>query len=135
MESQDLEKQVEELLAAPPTFEQTANFEQLLPRGIFGKDMLIGSAGTALSVNVGNIVGKYLPLGQLPAGTSSILAGILMQKFMGNNASLKKFSEGVIQGGMATALSTFIPMLPSFSQEKKVEHTEELNPIVEGVMW
>jgi hypothetical protein len=134
MESQDLEKQVEELLAAPPTFEQTANFEQSL-KSIFGKEMLLSSAGTALSVNVGNIVGNYLPIGQLPAGTSSILAGILMQKFMGNNASLKKFSEGVIQGGMATVLSTFTTMLPSFSQEKKVEHTEELNPIVEGVMW
>ena len=96
MESHDLEKQVESLLATPQ-FEQP-QFEQLIPKGILGKDMLIGSAGTALSVQVGNIVGKFLPLGQLPVGTSSILAGILLQKFGGNSSMLKKLSEGIIQG-------------------------------------
>ena len=79
MESTDLEKQVNDLLK----FEQP-EFEQILPKGILGKDMLIGSAGTALSVQMGNIVGKFLPLGQLPSGTSSILAGILLQKVGGN---------------------------------------------------
>jgi len=136
MESQDLEKQVEELLAAPK-FEQSPEFEQLLPKGILGKDMLIGSAGTALSVQMGNIVGKFLPIGNLPSGTSSILAGILLQKFMGSNSNIKKLSEGIIQGGIATAMTPFTSgLIPQqFSQEKKVEHTEELNPIVEGVMW
>jgi hypothetical protein len=133
MESHDLEKQVESLLATPQ-FEQP-QFEQLLPRGIFGKDMLIGSAGTALSVQIGNIVGKFLPIGQLPVGTSSIIAGILLQKFGGNSSMLKKLSEGIIQGGIATAMTPFTSgLIPSFNQEVK-EVAQELNPLVKGVMW
>jgi len=56
---------------------------------------------------------------------------------MGSNANIKKLSEGIIQGGIATAMTPFTSgLIPQqFSQEKKVEHTEELNPIVEGVMW
>ena len=133
MQSTDLEKQVNDLLNTPK-FEQP-DFEQLLPKGILGKDMLIGSAGTALSVQMGNIVGKFLPLGQLPRGTASILAGILMQKFGGSSGMLKKLSEGIIQGGIATAMTPFVSgLIPTFNQEVK-ETTEELNPIMKGVMW
>jgi hypothetical protein len=134
MESTDLEKQVNDLLTTK--FEQP-EFEQLLPRGILGKDMLIGSAGTALSVQMGNIVGKFLPLGQLPSGTASILAGILLQKF-GGSGMLKKLSEGIIQGGIATAMTPFVSgLIPAqFSQEVKTEEVQkELNPLVNGVMW
>jgi len=137
MQSTDLEKQVNDLLTTK--FEQpNPEFEQLLPKGILGKDMLIGSAGTALSVQMGNVVGKFLPLGQLPSGTASILAGILLQKFMGGNANLKKLSEGIIQGGIATAMTPFVSgLVPAqFSQEVKTEKVqEELNPMVKGVMW
>ena len=136
MESTDLEKQVNDLLK----FEQPdVQFEQILPKGILGKDMLIGSAGTALAVQMGNIVGKFLPLGQLPSGTSSILAGILLQKVGGKNANLKKLSEGVIQGGIATALTPFVSgLVPAqFQQvEKQVEVQQEtINPTMQGVMW
>jgi hypothetical protein len=134
MQSTDLEKQVNDLLNTPK-FEQP-EFEQLLPKGIFGKDMIIGSAGTALSVQMGNIVGKFLPLGQLPSGTASILAGILLQKF-GGSGMLKKLSEGIIQGGIATAMTPFVSgLIPQqFSQEVKTEKVEEINPIMKGVMW
>ena len=133
MQSTDLEKQVNDLLNTPK-FEQP-EFEQLLPKGILGKDMLIGSAGTALSVQMGNIVGKFLPLGQLPSGTASILAGILMQKFGGSSGTLKKLSEGIIQGGIATAMTPFVSgLIPTFNQEVK-EQEQELNPIMKGVMW
>ena len=135
MNSLSLEKQVNDLLNTPK-FEQP-EFEQLLPKGILGKDMLIGSAGTALSVQVGNIVGKFLPLGQLPSGTSSILAGILMQKFGGNSSMLKKLSEGIIQGGIANAMTPFVSgLIPAqFSQEVKTVVEEEINPKMNGVMW
>ena len=136
MESTDLEKQVNDLLK----FEQPdVQFEQILPKGILGKDMLIGSAGTALAVQMGNIIGKFLPIGQLPSGTSSILAGILLQKVGGKNANLKKLSEGVIQGGIATALTPFVSgLVPAqFQQvEKQVEVQQEtINPTMQGVMW
>ena len=136
MQSTDLEKQVNDLLTTTK-FEQP-EFEQLLPKGIFGKDMILGSAGTALSVQMGNIVGKFLPLGQLPSGTASILAGVLLQKFMGGNANVKKISEGIIQGGFAIAMTPFVSgLIPAqFSQEVKTETTqEELNPLLKGVMW
>ena len=136
MESTDLEKQVNDLLNTK--FEQP-EFEQILPKGLLGKDMLIGSAGTALAVQMGNIVGKFLPIGQLPSGTSSILAGILLQKVGGKNANLKKLSEGVIQGGIATALTPFVSgLVPAqFQQvEKQVEVQQEtINPTMKGVMW
>ena len=136
MESTDLEKQVNDLLK----FEQPdVQFEQILPKGILGKDMLIGSAGTALAVQMGNIVGKFLPIGQLPSGTSSILAGILLQKVGGKSGNLKKLSEGIIQGGIATAMTPFVSgLIPAqFQQvEKQVETaTETINPTMKGVMW
>ena len=136
MDSLSLEKQVNDLLTTKfeqPEFEQGLNL-----KGIFGKDMLIGSAGTALSVQIGNIVGKFLPIGQLPTGTSSILAGILMQKFGGNSSMLKKLSEGIIQGGIATAMTPFTSgLIPAqFSQEvKEVVQEAEINPLTKGVMW
>ena len=134
MESIDLEKQVETLLATPQ-FEQP-EFEQNLLKDVFSKSMLVSSAGTALSVQLGNIVGRFLPIGQLPVGTSSILAGILMQKFGGSNRLLKDLSLGIIQGGIATAMTPFTSgLIPSsFNQEVK-ETTEELNPMMKGVMW
>ena len=116
MESIELEKQVETLLATPE-FAQP-EFEQNLLKDIFSKSMLVSSAGTALSVQLGNIVGRFLPIGQLPTGTASILA------------------LGIIQGGIATAMTPFTSgLIPAFSQEVKTETTEELNPLLKGVMW
>ena len=132
MESIDLEKQVNDLLNTK--FEQP-EFEQILPKGILGKDMLIGSAGTALAVQMGNIVGKFLPLGQLPSGTSSILAGILLQKVGGKSGNLKKLSEGIIQGGIATAMTPFVSgLIPAQFQQVEAEQ-ETINPTIKGVMW
>jgi hypothetical protein len=136
MDSLSLEKQVNDLLTTKfeqPSFEQGLNL-----KGVFDKNMLIGSAGTALSVQIGNIVGRFLPIGQLPTGTSSILAGILMQKFGGNSSMLKSLSTGIIQGGIATAMTPFVSgLIPAqFSQEvKEVVQQEELNPLTKGVMW
>jgi hypothetical protein len=134
MESIDLEKQVETLLATPQ-FEQP-QFEQNLLKDVFSKSMLVSAVGTSLSVQLGNAVGRFLPIGQLPVGTSSILAGILMQKFGGSNKLLKDLSLGIIQGGIATAMTPFTSgLIPSsFNQEVK-ETTEELNPMMKGVMW
>ena len=42
--------------------------------------MLVSSAGTAISVQLGNIVGKYVPIGVAPTGTMAILAGVLLTK-------------------------------------------------------
>jgi hypothetical protein len=136
MDSLSLEKEVNALLETKfeqPQFEQGLNL-----KGVFDKNMLIGSAGTALSVQIGNIVGRFLPIGQLPTGTSSILAGILMQKFGGNSSMLKSLSTGIIQGGIATAMTPFVSgLIPAqFSQEvKEVVQQEELNPLTKGVMW
>jgi hypothetical protein len=134
MESIDLEKQVETLLATPQ-FEQP-QFEQNLLKDVFSKSMLVSAAGTALSVQLGNLVGKYIPFGSAPTGTMAILAGVLMQKFGGKNDIIKNLSLGVIQGGIATAITPFTTgLIPSsFNQEVK-ETTEELNPMMKGVMW
>jgi len=138
MESTELEKQVENILATPQ-FEQPA-FDQSMSgtiKNIFSKEMLVSSAGTAISVQLGNIVGKYVPIGVAPTGTMAILAGVLLQKFGGSNSMLKNLSLGVIQGGIAQAMTPFTSgLIPqSFSQEVKAEKTEELNPMVKGVMW
>jgi hypothetical protein len=138
MESIELEKQVESLLATPQ-FEQPV-FDQSMSgtiKNIFSKEMLVSSAGTAISVQLGNIVGKYIPIGVAPTGTMAILAGVLLQKFGGSNSMLKNLSLGVIQGGIAQAMTPFTSgLIPqSFSQEVKAEKTEELNPMVKGVMW
>ena len=138
MESIELEKQVESLLATPQ-FEQPA-FDQSMSgtiKNIFSKEMLVSSAGTAISVQLGNIVGKYIPIGVAPTGTMAILAGVLLQKFGGSNSMLKNLSLGVIQGGIAQAMTPFTSgLIPQqFSQEVKTEKTEELNPMVKGVMW
>ena len=48
---------------------------------------------------------------------------------------LKKLSEGIIQGGIATAMTPFTSgLIPNFNQEVK-EVAQELNPLVKGVMW
>ena len=138
MESIELEKQVESLLATPQ-FEQP-EFDQSISstvKSIFSKEMLVSSAGTALSVQLGNIVGKYIPFGGAPTGTMAILAGVLLQKFGGGNDLIKNLSLGVIQGGIATAMTPFTTgLIPQqFSQELKTEKAEELNPLVKGVMW
>ena len=138
MESTELEKQVENILATPQ-FEQPA-FDQSMSgtiKNIISKEMLVSSAGTAISVQLGNIVGKYVPIGVAPTGTMAILAGVLLQKFGGSNNMLKNLSLGVIQGGIAQAMTPFTSgLIPqSFSQEVKAEKTEELNPMVKGVMW
>ena len=131
MNSLELEKQVDDLLK----FEQP-QFEQLNLKGLFSKDMLIGAAGAALSVQLGNIVGRFLPIGQLPSGTSSILAGVMLNKFGGNSSTIKSLSTGIIQGGIAIAMTPFVSgLIPSqFMQQVKVEH-EAINPQFAGVMW
>jgi hypothetical protein len=134
MESIDLEKQVETLLATPQ-FEQP-QFEQSLLKDVFSKSMLVSAAGTALSVNIGTALGNILPIAALPTGATSVLAGVLMQKFGGNNKLLKDLALGIIQGGIAMAITPLTNKLtiPSFSQKVK-ETTEELNPMLKGVMW
>ena len=81
MESTELEKQVETLLATPQ-FEQP-EFDQSISstvKDIFSKSMLVSSAGTALSVQLGNVVGKYIPIGMPIAGAGAIVAGVLLSK-------------------------------------------------------
>ena len=138
MDSLSLEKQVNDLLTTK--FEQP-EFEQSIPAGIksiFKKEMLVSAAGTALSVQIGNIVSNVLPLPMaLPVGSSSILAGVLMQKF-GGKGLLNDLSLGIIQGGMASALTPFVnKIIPAqFSQEvKQVVQEAEINPLTKGVMW
>ena len=134
MESIELEKQVETLLATPQ-FAQP-EFEMPLLKEVFSKSMLVSAAGTALSVQLGNVVGRFLPIAMLPTGSASILAGILMVKLGGSNKLLKDLSLGIIQGGIATAMTPFTSgLIPAFSQEVKTETTEELNPLLKGVMW
>jgi len=135
MESTDLEKQVNDLLTTP-SFEQPA-FEQSMLKDVFSKNMLVSSAGTALSVNIGAALGNVLPIAALPTGVTSILAGLVLQKFGGSNKMLKDLGMGVIQGGMATAMLPLTDKLTmsGFSQERKEVSTEELNPMVKGVMW
>ena len=131
MDSVELETKVNELLNsesfAQPEFEQSLG-------SIFSKDNLAMAVGTSASVQIGNIVGNMIPIGQLPAGTSAILAGVLGKKFMGKGIIGKVF-DGVIQGGIATALTpitnSLTGMLPSYGQEVK----EEVKPKFEGVMW
>lgn len=128
MDSVELETKVNELLNsesfAQPEFEQSLG-------SIFSKDNLAMAVGTSASVQIGNLVGKFVPIGQLPAGTSAILAGVLGKKFMGKGIIGKMF-DGVIQGGIATAITPFTSgLIPSMAQEVK----EEVKPKFEGVMW
>ena len=59
-----------------------------------------------------------------------------MQKFGGNSPMLKNLSLGIIQGGIATAMTPFTSgLIPQFSQERKEVATEEINPMIKGVMW
>ena len=140
MESIELEKQVEQLLETPK-FEQL-DFEQGIGAGlkeVFSKGMLISALGTSLSVNVGTAIGNVLPLGAAPVGVSSILGGIVLNKIGGKNPMVKNLALGIIQGGMATALTPISSMIggmiPQFNQKAKEETTQELNPLVKGVMW
>ena len=136
MESIELEKQVESLLATPQ-FEQP-EFEQSVLKEIFNKNMIVSSAGTALSVQLGDLVGKYIPFGGAPTGTMAILAGVLLNKLGGKNNNVKNLSLGVIQGGIAAAMIPFTTgLIPQqFQQKQKTETTqEELNPLLKGVMW
>ena len=50
---------------------------------------------------------------------------------------IKDLSLGIIQGGIANAMTPFTSgLIPQqFSQERKEVATEELNPMVKGVMW
>ena len=139
MESIELEKQVEQLLETPK-FEQL-DFEQGIGAGlkeVFSKQMLISALGTSLSVNVGTAIGNVLPLGAAPVGVSSILGGIVLNKIGGKNPMVKNLALGIIQGGMAIALTPIADMVTGmspFSQKLKEEPTQELNPLVKGVMW
>ena len=140
MESIELEKQVEQLLETPK-FEQL-DFEQSIGatlKEVFSKNMLVSALGTSLSVNVGSAVQSVIPFGAAPVGVSSILGGIVLHKVGGKNPMIKNLALGIIQGGMATALTPISSMvggmIPQFNQKLKEEPTQELNPLVKGVMW
>ena len=141
MESIELEKQVEQLLETPK-FEQL-DFEQGIGaslKEVFRREMLVSALGTSLSVNVGSAVQSVIPLGAAPVGVSSILGGIVLHKVGGKNPMIKNLALGIIQGGMATALTPISSMvggmIPQFNQKLKEETiTQELNPLVKGVMW
>jgi len=140
MESIELEKQVEQLLETPK-FEQL-DFEQNISatlKEVFSKNMLVSALGTSLSVNVGSAVQSVIPLGAAPVGVSSIVGGVLLHKIGGKNPMIKNLALGIIQGGMATALTPISSMvggmIPQFNQKLKEEPTQELNPLVKGVMW
>ena len=142
MESIELEKQVEQLLETPK-FEQL-DFEQDIFKGalkeVFNKEMLVSAAGTAISVNLGAALQGAIPLGAAPVGVSSIVGGVLLHKIGGKNPMIKNLALGIIQGGMATALTPISSMvggmIPQFNQKLKEETiTQELNPLVKGVMW
>jgi hypothetical protein len=142
MESIELEKQVEQLLETPK-FEQL-DFEQSIGaslKEVFSKNMLVSALGTSLSVNVGSAVQSVIPLGAAPVGVSSIIGGVILHKLIGKmgNGAGKNLALGIIQGGMATALTPISSMvggmIPQFNQKLKEEPTQELNPLVKGVMW
>ena len=142
MESIELEKQVEQLLETPK-FEQL-DFEQgvgSILKEVFSKNMLVSALGTSLSVNVGTAVANVLPmgLGASPLGVSSIIGGVVLHQVGKKNPLVKNLALGIIQGGMAVALTPISSMIggviPQFSQKLKEEPTQELNPLVKGVMW
>jgi len=140
MESIELEKQVEQLLETPK-FEQL-DFEQGIGaslKEVFSKNMLVSALGTSLSVNVGSAVQSVIPLGAAPVGVSSVVGGVLLHKIGGRNPMIKNLALGIIQGGIATALTPISSMIggmiPQFNQKLKEEPTQELNPLVKGVMW
>ena len=140
MESIELEKQVEQLLETPK-FEQL-DFEQgvgSILKEVFSKNMLVSALGTSLSVNVGSAVQNVIPLGAAPLGVSSIVGGVILHQVGKKNTMIKNLALGIIQGGMAVALTPISSMIggviPQFSQKAKEETTQELNPLVKGVMW
>ena len=140
MESIELEKQVEQLLETPK-FEQL-DFEQgvgSILKEVFSKNMLVSALGTSLSVNVGSAVQNVIPLGAAPLGVSSIVGGVILHQVGKKNTMIKNLALGIIQGGMAVALTPISSMIggviPQFSQKLKEEPTQELNPLVKGVMW
>ena len=140
MESIELEKQVEQLLETPK-FEQL-DFEQgmgSILKEVFSKNMLVSALGTSLSVNVGSAVQSVIPLGAAPLGVSSIVGGVILHQVGKKNIMIKNLALGIIQGGMATALTPISSMvggmIPQFNQKLKEETTQELNPLVKGVMW
>ena len=140
MDSSSLEKQVEELLSTPKFEQVIPEFEMKLPnfKGLLGKDMVIGSLGTAMVGTVTGIVDNVTKgaLAGLPVGSAAIIGGVVIKKFMGKNPLVSKLGEGIIQGGLATLMIPFVNKIaiPSFSQEVK-EEAQELNPLVKGVMW
>ena len=140
MESIELEKQVEQLLETPK-FEQL-DFEQGIQgilKEVFSKNMLVSALGTSLSVNVGTAVQSVIPLGAAPLGVSSIVGGVILHQVGKKNIMIKNLALGIIQGGMAVALTPISSMIggmiPQFNQKLKEETTQELNPLVKGVMW
>ena len=140
MESIELEKQVEQLLETPK-FEQL-DFEQgvgSILKEVFSKNMLVSALGTSLSVNVGSAVQNVIPLGAAPLGVSSIVGGVILHQVGKKNLLVKNLALGIIQGGMAVAMTPVASMIggviPQFSQKLKEEPTQELNPLVKGVMW
>ena len=146
MESIELEKQVEQLLETPK-FEQL-DFEQgvgSILKEVFSKNMLVSALGTSLSVTVGSAVSNVLPmgLGATPLGVSSVIGGVILhqvgKRMGGSNVLIKDLALGIIQGGMAVAMTPVASMIggviPQFNQKLKEEPTQELNPLEKGVMW
>jgi|TARA_R110002110_G_scaffold2447_1_gene11328 hypothetical protein len=140
MESQDLEKQVESILNAPE-FAQEANFEMPLGLGkLLSKDMIVGAVGIAAAPVVTGYVDQITGgrLSGLPVGSSSIIGGLIIKKLVKKDLG-QKFATGLMQGGLATLLTPIVSQvssrMPGFAQEEKANVTQELNPLVKGVMW
>lgn len=92
--------------------ENSSEYEQSLKsttRKIFGKDMLVRAFGVANASAVAGLL--PIKLGGLGvAGVSTILVGVLGQKFIGKgrSGSANSFFEGVTLAGMALAVGGFI---------------------------
>ena len=141
MESQDLEKQVESILATPE-FAQEANFEMpSLGLGkIISKDNLLIATGIAAAPVVTGYVDQITGgrLAAFPAGIAALVGGVVIKKFVKKDIG-QKMATGIILSGLVTLITPIVSQatarLPGFAQEAKQEVTQELNPLVKGVMW
>ena len=140
MESQDLEKQVESILATPD-FAQEANFEMPLGLGgIVSKDNILMATGIAAAPVISGYVNQITGgrLAALPVGMAALLGGVVIKKFL-KKPMAQNVAKGLIISGMATLIEPVIAQIssrmPGFAQEAKQEVAQELNPLVKGVMW
>ena len=139
MESQDLEKQVESILATPE-FAQEANFEMPSLSGIVSKDNILMATGIAAAPVISGYVNQITGgrLAALPTGVAAVVGGVLIKKFL-KKPMAQNIAKGLIISGMATLIEPVVAQItsrmPGFAQEAKQEVAQELNPLVKGVMW